>query len=316
VIVEAEMRGFECAARGARLLVPALTLLFLAWVPQVALAGPTDPIPDLQIDADQFDDTIAFTPADDADAAMPPLEVHEVDASKAAAAGATKVVDGKNWLDADNYERNDILNLVEEAMPDGTELVIDVSTGDIWQVPLAGGALLPDAFQLWTDEEYQWLDEDWEPPRLTWGPLTRKKFLILTGADRKEQREEIEVQYVKTFGPVGHAEIRTMQGLQVALMATWLRETPVQRYLRLVVLHNYFSRLPQFQGADNRLIFALMVPDGALFVLPYFQYRYMLARSGIQAWSLYDMAMLPVVLTILDRQIRGDRLVVGPVKEP
>jgi len=298
------------------MLVPALSLLFLALAPQAAVAGPSDPIPDLQIDADQFDDTIAFTPAGDADAAMPPLEVHEVDASEAVAAGAKKVVDGKVWLDADNYERNDILNLVEEDMPDGTDLVIDVSTGDIWQVPLAGAALLPGAFQLWTDEEYQWLDEDWEPPRLTWRPLTRKKYLILTEADRQEQREEIEIQHVKSFGPIGHQEIRTMQGLQVALMATWLRETPVQRYLRLVVLHNYFSRLPQFQGADNRLIFALMVPDGALFVLPYFQYRYMLARSGIQAWSLYDMAMLPVVLTVLDRQIRGERLVLGPVKEP
>jgi hypothetical protein len=298
------------------MLVPALALLFLAWVPQVAMAGPTDPIPDLQIDADEFDDTIAFTPADDADAAMPPLEVHEVDASAAAAAGATKVVDGKAWLDADDYERNDILNLVEEDMPDGTDLVIDVSTGDIWQVPLAGAALLPDAFQLWTDEEYQWLDADWEPSRLTWHPLTRKKFVFLTEADRQEQREEVELHHLKSFGPIGHQEIRTMQGFQVALMATWLRETPVQRYLRLIVLHDYFSRLPQFQGADNRLIFALMVPDGALFALPYFQYRYMLARSGIQVWSLYDMAMLPVVLTVLDRQIRGDRLLVGPIKEP
>ncbi len=310
------MRGLEGDVCGARLLVPALSLLLLAWMPQAALAGPSDPIPDLQIEADEFDDTIAFTPADDAEAAMPPLEVHEVDAGEAAAAGATKVVDGKVWLEADNYERNDILNLVEEAKPAGTEMVIDVSTGDIWQVPLAGAAMLPDAFQLWTDEEYEWLDKEWEPLRLTWHPLTRKKFVFLTEADRQERREEIEIQHVKSFGPVGHAEIRTMKGFQVALMATWLRETPVQRYLRLIVLYNYFSRLPQFQGADNRLIFTLMVPDGALFALPYFQYRYMLARSGIQAWSLYDMAMLPVVLTVVDRQIRGERFIVDAVREP
>src|SRR5689334_22943996 len=202
------MRGLEGDVCGARMLVPALSLLLLAWMPQAAQAGPSDPIPDLQIDADEFDDTIAFTPADDAEAAMPPLEVHEVDASEAAAAGATKVVDGKVWLEADNYERNDILNLVEEAKPAGTEMVIDVSTGDIWQVPLAGTAMLPDAFQLWTDEEYEWLDKEWEPLRLTWRPLTRKKFVILTEADRQERREEIEIQHVKSFGPVGHAEIR------------------------------------------------------------------------------------------------------------
>jgi hypothetical protein len=314
VIVEAEMRGFECAAGGARLLVPALTLLFLAWVPQVALAGPTDPIPDLQIDADQFDDTIAFTAADDADAAIPPLEVHEVDASKAEAAGAKKVVDGKAWLDADNYERNDILNLVEEDMPEGTELVIDVSTGDIWQVPLADGAPLPGGIRPWSDEEFYELDEYWEPKRIYISELTRKKFLSIAGvADSGDHPAQII--HIKPFGPIGYRDIQTREGFQVALAATWLRETPIQRYMRLVMLRNYFSRLPQFQGEGNQLVFGLMVPGGSLYAMPYLQYRNLLAQSGIRAWTLYDMAMLPVVLTVLDRQIRGDR-VIDRVKIP
>lgn len=277
------------------------------------MAGPLDAIPDSEMTADAFDDTIAFTPDNDAEAAEPPLEVHEVDAGKATAGGGLKVVDGKVWLDADDYERNDILNLVEADMPKDTILVIDVSSGDIWQVPLAYGAMLPDGIRPWTDDEYDWLDEGWDPPRISWSPLTLKKFRSITAVDQSEEIEPI--QHLKTFGPIGQREIRSLQGFQVALMATWLRETPLQRYLRLVMLHNYFSRLPQFQGADNRLIFALIVPDGALYALPYLQYRDMLARSGIQSWSLYDMAMLPVVVTLVDRQIRGETFRIGPIKE-
>jgi hypothetical protein len=300
----------------AILLAPVLALLCLALLPQDAFAGPLDPIPDIDMTADEFDDTIAFTPDDDAEAAEPPLEVHEIEADKATAAGAQKVVDGKVWLGADDYDRNDILNTVEEDMPDGTILVIDVSTGDLWQVPLAYGAMLPDGIRPWTDEEYDWIDDSYDSPRITWGPLTRKKFVKIGEiADNNPSDPVDELHYLKSFGNIGQQEIRSLRGFQVALMATWLRETPLQRYLRLVMLYNYFSRLPQFQGKQNQLVFALMVPDGALYALPYLQYRDMLARSGIQAWSLYDMAMLPVVLTIMDRQIRGDRFVVERIKD-
>jgi hypothetical protein len=301
----------------ATMLAPALALLCLALVSRSALAGPLDAIPDSEITADEFDDTIAFTPDDDADAAEPPLEVHAVDPEKATAAGAKKLVDGKVWLDADDYERNDILNTIDEDLPKDTEVVIDVSTGDIWQVPLAFGVMLPDGVRAWTSDEYDWLDESWDAPRLTKGPLTRKKFLTIGGIEDTDPADAVdELRYLHSFGQVGYREIKSMQGLQVAAAVTWLRETPVQRYLRLVMLNNYLSRFPQFQGKDNQLVFALMVPDGALYALPYFQYRYMLARSGIQPWSLYDMAMLPVVLTIFDRQIRGDRFVVERTKEP
>jgi hypothetical protein len=300
----------------ANLLAPALALLCLALLPQSALAGPLDPIEDIDMTADDFDETIAFTPDDDAEAAEPPLEVHEVDAGKATAAGARKVVDGKVWLGADEYDRNDILNLVEADMPDGTILVIDVSSGDIWQVPLAYGALLPDGIRPWTDEEYDSMDEGWYKPRIVWNVLTVRKFLKVAAIEDNNPSDAVEEPYhLKSFGNIGQQEIRSLQGRQVALMATWLRETPLQRYLRLVMLYNYFSRLPQFQGQENQLVFALMVPNGALYALPYFQYRDMLARSGIQAWSLYDMAMLPVVLTVLDRQIRGDRFVVERFKD-
>lgn len=307
------MRGTEGGARWTLTLAPAL--LFVAIAVQAgmpALAGSLEPIPDNEMTAEAFDDTIAFTPADDADAAIPPLEVHEVDASQATAAGAAKVVDGRDWLDADVYDRNDILNDVEDNMPFGTTLVIDVSTGDIWQVPLAEGDLLPDAFRTWSDEEYYWLDEYWDPPRLTWSQLTRKKFAALVAVAGSGELPLL--LYLHTFGAAGYREIQSRDGFQVALTLTWLRETPIQRYLRIMMLRNYYSRLPQFQG--NQLAFALMVPDGALFIISQLQTRALLAESGIRPWTLYEMALLPHVLTILDRQIRGERTIVDRLKEP
>jgi len=303
------MRGTDSGVCRARLLVPAVVgLLFAIQAGLPALADSTDPVPDDKMTAEIYDDTIAFEPDDDVDAAVPPLEVHEVDDSQVTAAGGKKVVDGKHWLDADDYERNDILNLVEEVMPADTILVIVVATGDIWQIPLADGAPLPGGIRPWSDEEFYELDEYWEPKRIYISELTRKKFFSIAGvADSGDHPAQII--HIKPFGPIGYRDIQTREGFQVALAATWLRETPIQRYMRLVMLRNYFSRLPQFQGEGNQLVFGLMVPGGALYAMPYLQYRNLLAQSGIRAWTLYDMAMLPVVLTVLDRQIRGDRVI-------
>jgi hypothetical protein len=270
-----------------------------------AQADPLDAIPDNQMTADQFDDTIAFDAVHEEDAAVPPLPVHEVDPAAASAAGGTKVIEGRTWLDAGDYARNDMLNEIQDGLPDGADLVIDVSTGDVWQVPLAEGALLPDAFRPWQDEEIFFLDEYADPPKVTLGPITRDKFAAMTAAAGGEV--DLIVEYFKTFGPVGYQEIRSRNGFQVALAATWLRETPLQRYLRLVMLRNYFSRLPQFQGEANRLIFALMVPDGGLYAIPYFQYRILLAQSGIRPWTAYELLVLPTAVTLMDRQIRGER---------
>ncbi len=57
---------------------------------------------------------------------------------------AARRSDGKVWLDADDLERNDILNLVQEVVPEDSMLVIVVATGAVWQVPLTGDGLLPD----------------------------------------------------------------------------------------------------------------------------------------------------------------------------
>jgi hypothetical protein len=139
------------------------------------------------------------------------------------------------------------------------------------------------------------------------GGLTRQQFARLAGVANSGEIDPVE--YLRTFGPIGYKEIQSRKGFQVALAITWLRETPVQRYLRLVKLRNYYMRLAQFQGEGNQLIFALVVPNGGLYAMSSLQYRVLLAQSGIRPWTLYELAMLPTVLTILDRQIRGERFV-------
>jgi hypothetical protein len=289
------------------MLVPAVALLLAAGILQgCALMGfgPLAPVPDSQMTAEDFDDTIAFEPGADADEAAPPLDVHEVDEAKVTAAGGKKVVDGSNWLGADDHERNDILNLVEEVMPADSILVIVVATGDIWQIPLGAGQQLPDGVRPWTDDEYYELDEYDDEPRIPVGQLTITGFVRAT--DVANAGEFGEISYVHGFGETGYREIQSRKGFQVALANTWLRETPVQRYMRMVMLRNYFSRLPQFQGAGNQLVFGAMVPDGGLYVMPYNAYRNLLGQGGVRPWTLYEIAMLPTVLTIYDRSIRNE----------
>jgi len=116
------------------------------------------------------------------------------------------------------------------------------------------------------------------------------------------------------FGPIGRREIKSRQGLQVSLSSTWTRETPLQRSLRLVRLGERLSGLPQFQGDGNQLTFGVVVPGGALYAMPHNQYENLIGQGGIRAWTQYEMAMLPIVLTIMDRHIRGERFIVGPIK--
>jgi hypothetical protein len=266
------------------------------------------PVPPSGMTADAFDDNIAFAPADDAEAAKPPLEVHEIEESQVTAAGGKLVVAGRNWLDADDVERNDILNLVAEAQPEDTILVIVVATGDIWQIPLADG--LPAGVRPWTGDEYNALDE-YADGRYDDGPLTRPEFEQITGVAKVGTIAQL--LYVHNFGPIGYREITSRQGFQVALAATWLRETPVQRTLRLIMLQRVLQRLPQFQGEGNRLAFGLMVPGGSLYAMPELAYLNMVGQRALRAWMVYEITGLPVALLLLDRAIKNTRLVVDRV---
>jgi hypothetical protein len=306
------MRG----TTGKTLFAPAMALLFAAGALQgciFGLGGPLAKIPDSQMTAESFDDTIAFEPAGDAKEAAPPLEVHELDESQVAAAGGKKVVDGRSWLGADDFERNDILNLVEEVQPKDTILVIVVATGDIWQVPLAGALLLPDGVRPWSGAEYDELAE-YDDDRFDEGPLTLPQFTKITSVAHADLFPPIS--YVHNFGALGYREITSRQGFQVALAATWLRETPAQRYLRMAMLTNYYARLPQFQGEGNQLAFGVMVPAGGLYVMPHASYRTLVAQNALRAWTAYEIYGLPTTILFLDRAIKNSRLLLDKPEAP
>ena len=304
--VEAGVQRTKSLAAVAMLLLAAV-MLQGCWV---FGGGPHAAIPDGEMTAEAFDDTIAFEPGDDAEEAVPPLEVHEIDESQATAAGGKKVVDGRNWLDASDFERNDILNLVAEAKPEGSILVIVVATGDIWQIPLVAGQMLPDGVRAWSGDEYYEMDEYNDRPPLGYA-LTQSDFAKLTMVTNSDSLGTIN--YVHPFGETGYREIKTWQGFQVALARTWLRETPVQRYLRLTMFNNYFGRLPQFQGEGNRIAFGVMVPGGGVYVMPESAYRTMIVRRAILLWTSSEIFSLPTTLLLLDRQIKNTRIVVEPI---
>ncbi len=292
-------QGSLCKA----LLLPAVALLLVCMTGSFAQS---ETIPDEEMTAEEFDDTIDFEPADDADEAVPPVPVHQFDEDQVTAAGGKKVVDGGHWLDEENFERNDILNLVQEAQPENTMLVIVVATGDIWQIPVLPLQLLPSNVRPWTGDEYAEMDEYYRGQRPRVPFLSIGLFREITEVENPDAFQPI--QYVKVFGPVGHREIESRDGFQVVLSKTWHRETPVQRSLRLMALQTYFQRFPQFQGEGNQLTFGIVVPAGSVYAMPREAYRDLIGQGGVRAWTAYDVEELPSAETQLGRWIRGERL--------
>jgi hypothetical protein len=272
-----------------------------------------DTIPDREMSRHSFDDTIAFEPADDADAAEPPLEVHEIDEGQVTAAGGKKVVDGEVWLDADDVERNDILNLVEDDQPEDSILVIVIATGDIWRIPRAAGQALPAGVRAWSGDEYFELDE-YMDRRYKNRQLTLAEFEFITSVANVNTLARI--LYVHNFGELGYREITSRQGFQVALANTWLRETPVQRSMRILMWKKIFGRLPQFQGEGNQLAVGVMVPGGSVYVMPETSYQYMVGQRALRAWMVYEIVGLPTTMLLLDRAIKNSQITVGRVREP
>jgi hypothetical protein len=302
--VEAEMFGRTSQdSRWKTLLAPALALLLACMTGSFARG---DTIPDEEMTAEEFDDTIDFEPDYDADEAMPPTPVHESDEDQITAAGGKLVVAGENWLDADNTERNDILNLVAEAQPENTMLVIVVATGDIWQIPVEPLQLLPSNVRAWTGDEYAEMDEYYRGRRPRAPFLTIGLFRKITEVENRDAFQPI--QHVKVFGDIGYREIESRDGFQVVLSKTWLRETPVQRSLRLMALQSYLQRFPQFQGEGNQLTFGIVVPGGSVYAMPRESYRDLIGQGGVRAWTAYDIEELPSAETQLGRWIRGERL--------
>jgi len=294
--------GVNLAGSRTALLAPAVALL-LACAPASVVWSET--IPDVEMTAEEFDDTIDFEAADDAEEAYPPTPVHEVDGDQVTAAGGKKVVDGENWLDADNYERNDILNLIEDAQPDNTRLVIDVSTGDVWQVPAGPLLTLPGYVHMWTGDEYYEMDEYYRGPR-RFPLLTIGEFERITDVENRDRFQPILC--VQPFGEIGYREIESRGGFQVIPSKTWTRKTPHQRFLQLGELQSVLRGLPQFQGEGNQVAFGVMVPGGSVYAMPSNSYRNLIGQGGVRAWTAFDIARLQYTLTPWDRQLRNTRI--------
>jgi hypothetical protein len=259
-------------------------------------------IHDDELTYDEYDDAVSYDGDTDEDLADAPVEVHEFDEAAATAAGAVKVIDGAAWFDADDFERNDMLNEVERDEPDGTTFVLCVATGEVWKIPEDKFLAVSQIIDPWYGDEYDMLD-DYVGENYAGRQLTMGRYIQLTSVS--EQINFGQIHYLHDFGAVGRQQVSQVGGLQVMPRQIWLDSTPQQRSVRLDSIDEYLRRLPAFQGAGNAPQFGVTVPWGMVYAVPKTKLEYLIGAGGLKAWSYSELLSLPTIADAMPRRPRG-----------
>ncbi|HVY98209.1 MAG TPA: hypothetical protein VHA35_01825 [Dongiaceae bacterium] len=269
------------------------------------------PVHDNELTFDDYDSTVSYDADSEEELADAPVEVHEFDEAAAAAAGAVKVIDGAAWFNADDFERNDMLNLVQEGEPDGTTFMLCVATGEVWKIPADKFAAVSKIVDPWYGDEYDMLDDyvgqNYAGRQLTLGGFMRVG--AVTG-----QSDFGQIRYLHDFGEIGRREIVGAGGLQVMPRQLWLTSTPQQRSARLDSIDDYLRRLPAFQGAGNAPNFGVTVPWGMVYAVPKAKIDYLIGSAALKAWTNAEIASLPLIGMGTPRWQRGERIIIEPIK--
>jgi uncharacterized protein YcfL len=268
---------------------------------------------DEELTFDDYDSTVSFDADSDEDLADAPVDVHEFDEAAATAAGAVKVIDGASWFDADDFERNDMLNEVERDEPDGTTFVICVATGEVWKIPEDKFTAVSKIIDPWEGDEYDRLDEyigqDYAARQLTLG-----QYLQLTSVT--EQLNFGAIRHLHDFGPIGRQEIMGVGGFQVMPRQLWLLSTPQQRSVRLDSIDAYLRHLPAFQGAGNAPNFGVTVPWGMVYAAPKAKLEYLVGAGLLKGWSEAELLSLPTTSGLTPRWPRGEKSLIIDIEPP
>jgi hypothetical protein len=267
--------------------------------------GADEAVHDSNLTTTDYNDAVAFEAGPDAIDAEPPIPVHELDTSIVEAAGGARVIDGDDWLNADDWERNDLLNQARSSQPDGTTLVIEVATGDVWAIPPGknGDALFDlGAVRAWDADEYDRLRGFVDDQTLRDRQLTRIDFKALTAV-----AGDYKIYCFHDFGAAGRQEIETYHGFQILQPRQWVMESPVQRELKLRSWQDYLIRQKAWMQPDETPRFSVMVPQGSVFVVPQFGMQELIARGPIGSWTDEQIYGLADVLLGPDHDGRFDR---------
>jgi hypothetical protein len=263
----------------------------------------SEEVHDDELTMDDYDGTTSYEAPDGETEAEPPVPVHEFDADAAEAGGASQVIDGQQWLDADDFERNALLNKAESDAPEGTVFVIVVATGAVWKIPPSADDLIADGkIKEWSDRDYDNLDEYVGEAYQPEDRVTVRDFRLL--AEVANQQRLPMIYYIHDLGPIGVKEIESAHGFEVIPHHQWIAATPQRRYLELESIDKFVMHLPRFQGAENRPVFGTAIPWGTVYVAPQRNYLNLLEGGAIKYWTAEELSKLQYTVPGTDRWSR------------
>ncbi|HYD04071.1 MAG TPA: hypothetical protein VEC60_00010 [Reyranella sp.] len=244
-------------------------------------------IHDNQITYDDFNDTMDVDLVDDA---FPPLPVHEFDHDQVEDAGGYRAIDGFDWFAADDEERGDLLAEIEDDMPPGSVIVIEVATGDVWVVPADAYQVFFDGMMTaWTEDEYDDLpDYVYDTPGFGFYGPTLSGYQQLTAV--AEDGPLRPVVYMHPLVRSAIARLAVHNAVSFALMPHWHYLTPIQRLALLHNLQNYLLMTAAFR--NNPFLFGVSIPDGRIYAFPDMPLWQIAAIYTARAWMLQEILAL------------------------
>lgn len=262
-----------------------------------------------------FDEVMSFEPEGDAEEAVEPLPVHEFDPQQAEADGATQVIDGDDWLNADDGERNDMLLDAEEKMPPGSTIVIVVATGDVWIVPPEDDRVFPETIRAWTEEEYDDL------PLFTRAQYYGESESELTVASYQDLTryampragyQLAQVNFIHDVGPAALHDIYAHNGMVgFVLGKDWRSASPAQRTGELMNIQNYLAAFPQYKAPDHKFELDVSIPWGMVYPVVEEKKWQLVADHSLHYWNPAEIYAMPASVylpDLNDRPSRGTRL--------
>lgn len=262
-------------------------------------------IHDDQVTFDDFNDTMDFEPGDDAAEAFPPLPVHEFDHDSVADAGGYRVIDGFEWFGADLEERNDLLKEVQETMPQGSVIMIEVATGEVWVVPPDGyESFLDGTVTAWSEDEYDDLpDYVRDDSGFGYYGPSIGGYRQLTAIDAGG----ITPVYLHPLVRSAIARLQAANAFSFAPAPNWRTLSPGQRLALLLNLRNYLLMTAYYRS--NPFLLGVSIPNGGIYAFPDLALWELAYRYAAKAWTPQEIVMLtstgilPAIVTLRRAEI-------------
>jgi len=244
-------------------------------------------IHDAQVTYDDFSDTMDFDPVGDS---FPPLPVHEFDHDQVEGAGGYRAIDGLDWFTADDEERGDLLAEVQDEMPPGSVIVIEVATGEVWVVPSDAYQIFFDGMMTaWTGDEVDDLpDYVYDDSGFGFYGPTLAGYGQLTGIAGDGALRPIV--YMHPLSRLAIARLHAQTAVSFAALPAWQHLTPTQRLGLMLNLQNYLLMTSYYR--THPFQFGVSIPNGGIYAFPELALWQLAAIYGARPWTAQEIVML------------------------